>query len=262
MIFDGKRFCKCEETLVHSGEERILLDGNGLWVVRVRGDQCIAEEEKLLCQAENFILGKSPLSLVPGEHCVLTGVRLSGICADAVLADLPQNVSCILADGKSCGNASVMLDHLVQRKEQDLSVPYVLLCQLDKAEEKQERLPDLVAEAISLMREEYMNLYGVEELSERLEISKSYLVRLFSGSMGITPGKYLTRIKLEMAKGYLLEGEYNLETIAGLCGFSGAHYLCRVFKKEFGVTPQTWRKSCTPAEQKRTVLRRDERVYL
>ena len=29
--------------------------------------------------------------------------------------------------------------------------------------------------------------------------------------------------------------------IASLCGFSGANYLCRVFKKETGHSPAQWR---------------------
>ena len=31
------------------------------------------------------------------------------------------------------------------------------------------------------------------------------------------------------------------EVVASLCGFSGANYLCRVFKKETGQTPAQWR---------------------
>ena len=60
---------------------------------------------------------------------------------------------------------------------------------------------------------------------------------MFSAEMGISPGKYLTRTRLEAAKLLLLDREYNLDTIANLCGFSGANYLCRVFKREEGITP-------------------------
>lgn len=262
MIFDGNRFCKCEEAFVHQGGERILLKETGLWIIWARGDQCLVEDTKLQCHAENYILGRGPIALVPGDNCRLLVVRLSGICADAVLEEFPENVSCIAADGNSCGKASTMMEHLMQRKEDEASIPYVLLCQLAKADQQKEKLPSLVVNAITMMREDYMNLYGVEELAERLEINKSYLVRLFSAHMGLTPGKYLTRVKLEMAKEYLLEHEYNLETIAGLCGFSGAHYLCRVFKKEFGVTPQNWRNSYSSDAQKHTGLKKDDRVYL
>lgn len=35
--------------------------------------------------------------------------------------------------------------------------------------------------------------------------------------------------------------EYPLEVVASLCGFSGANYLCRVFKKATGQSPTAWR---------------------
>jgi AraC-like DNA-binding protein len=81
----------------------------------------------------------------------------------------------------------------------------------------------------------------VEELSERLGVSKSHLVRTFTAAVGVPPGKYLVRVRIEAAMRLLLHREYSLEVIASLCGFSGANYLCRVFKKETGQTPAQWR---------------------
>ena len=56
----------------------------------------------------------------------------------------------------------------------------------------------------------------------------------------------------------LIHREYTLDVIASLCGFSGANYLCRVFKKETGHSPAQWRamagqavRPLSPAESKR-----------
>ena len=91
------------------------------------------------------------------------------------------------------------------------------------------------------MRENYAGLYGVEELSESLGVSKSHLVRVFKAAVGIPPGQYLTEVRIEAAKQLLCHREYSLEVIASLCGFSGANYLCRVFKKVTGQSPASWR---------------------
>ena len=55
-----------------------------------------------------------------------------------------------------------------------------------------------------------------------------------------------------------LHREYTLDVIASLCGFSGANYLCRVFKKETGQSPAQWRalagqtaRPLSPAESQR-----------
>ena len=107
-------------------------------------------------------------------------------------------------------------------------------------------MPPLVAEAVAAIRQNYMALYGVEELSEQLGVTKSHLVRAFKQEIGVPPGKYLTNVRIEAVKALLLSDEYNLEMIAGMTGFSGANYLCRVFKREVGVSPAAWRAAAAP----------------
>jgi len=103
-------------------------------------------------------------------------------------------------------------------------------------------LPELTVRALSLMREHFAELYGVEELAQQLGVTKSHLVRSFSDAVGITPGCYLTKVRIAAAKSLLLYRDYPLESVAGLCGFSSANYLCRVFKKETGMPPGAWRQ--------------------
>ena len=116
-----------------------------------------------------------------------------------------------------------------------------LLCELADADSAAPALPPLVQAAIEDIRANYAGLYGVEELSERLGVSKSHLVRTFTAAVGVPPGKYLTTVRIEAAQRLLLHREYTLDVVASLCGFSGANYLCRVFKKETGQSPAQWR---------------------
>ena len=67
------------------------------------------------------------------------------------------------------------------------------------------------------------------------------LADTFTAALGIPPGRYLTRVRVEAAQRLLLHREYTLDVVASLCGFSGANYLCRVFKKETGQSPAQWR---------------------
>ena len=78
-----------------------------------------------------------------------------------------------------------------------------------------------MAAAIEDIRRNYAGLYGVEELSERLGVSKSHLVRAFTAALGVSPGRYLTNVRIEAAMRLLLHREYTLDVIASLCGFSG-----------------------------------------
>ena len=112
------------------------------------------------------------------------------------------------------------------------------------------------------MREHYAGLYGVEELSASLGVSKSHLVRVFKAAVGIPPGQYLTGVRVEAAKQLLCRREYPLEVVASLCGFSGANYLCRVFKKATGQTPAAWREAAAPAALPAAPLPLEQELYV
>ena len=138
----------------------------------------------------------------------------------------------------------------------------LLLCALAHADEEARRLSPLVAEAVETIRNNYMALYGVEDLADALGVSKCHLVRTFSAEMGVSPGKYLTRTRLEAAKLLLLEREYNPDMIASLCGFSGANYLCRVFRREEGLSPIAWRDAAAPHAPAKHLPPRNNEMYV
>ncbi len=100
------------------------------------------------------------------------------------------------------------------------------------------KYPSLVQDAASIIESNYAYLYGVEDLADRLEVTKHHLIRLFTASTGISPGKYLVNIRMLHAKGMLQACEDTpLEIIAGACGYSCANYFCKAFKKQTGMTP-------------------------
>ena len=51
----------------------------------------------------------------------------------------------------------------------------------------------------------------MEELSERLGVSKSHLVRTFTAAIGVPPGRYQTTVRIEAAQRLLLHREYTLD---------------------------------------------------
>ena len=150
-----------------------------------------------------------------------------------------------LARGETCPAAAELLGRLAEERDAPARVrsqlAFALLCELSDADSAAPALPPLVAAAIEDIRKNYAGLYGVEELSERLGVSKSHLVRAFTAALGVSPGRYLTSVRIEAAMRLLLHREYTLDVIASLCGFSGANYLCRVFKKTTGQSPTQWR---------------------
>lgn len=254
LIFDCREACAVAEVRELDAAEPVLLGGEGLWVgVLVRG-RCVLQSEggpEAAGDAGDALAGSGPLTLrlLSGAHFL--AARLTGLVPQAFLHGL--GAPRLLPADEVPGAAA-----LLERLDPDLPaaensrLAYELLCLLGAAGGAARALPPLVAEALAVMREQYMSLYGVEELSEQLMVSKCHLVRTFSAAMGVSPGRYLTRVRVEAVKRLLLEGEHDLETAAALCGFSGANYLCRVFRRETGLSPAVWRARAlsagTPAE--------------
>lgn len=122
---------------------------------------------------------------------------------------------------------------------------YRFLCALLRAIEqpKNNSGNPLSEKAVSLMHREYAVLSGIEELSSRLGVSAAHLTRQFSAEMGITPLRYLTKLRIQSSMNDLLNSDSDLETIALKNGFSGSNYFCKVFRKNVGISPTQYRKS-------------------
>ena len=237
----------------------LTLSGEGLWVCLVSSGKCTASVPGAgpapagaalilppqTVPAGHLILSRAPLALAPAQAdaCHLLCVQLTGQAAGQFLSGLRELP--FLAKGGSCPAAAELMDRLAEEKETHSrarsQLAYALLCELADADSAAPALPPLVQAAIEDIRANYAGLYGVEELSERLGVSKSHLVRTFTAAIGVPPGRYLTTVRIEAAQRLLLHREYTLDVVASLCGFSGANYLCRVFKKETGQSPAQWR---------------------
>ena len=240
MIFNWKESVLLAGTLDQVAEQPLYLGRQELWVVVISSGQCLWQEEA--ARAGSLLLGPGPFSLTPLEPCHLLGVRLSGSLARQTGEGLEEG---LLADGARCPGAAQLVAQLSQEGLAELQasvLAYALLCELSQADSSPSPLSPLVAAAAAAIRENYAGLYGVEELSVQLGVTKEHLVRVFHRQMGRTPGQYLTAVRLDAARQLLAHREYTLEVIASLCGFSGANYFCRVFKKETGLTPQAYRR--------------------
>ena len=94
----------------------------------------------------------------------------------------------------------------------------------------------LVSRAVSYIEENLLSLRDVDEVCRELYVSKSHLHHLFMEQMGISPKKYVTEKRLELAKRELTLGAKATELYAA-CGFSDYSSFFRAYKKHFGHSP-------------------------
>lgn len=137
-----------------------------------------------------------------------------------------------------------------------------------------DRLSELAAEtmglalAVSVLREMYPHLTAKAEqsglsierrrrvldyiearLSQRItltelagvaSLSQWHFCRSFRQATGLTPSKYITGRRIDLAR-QLLRGDLPIQEVALACGFASQSHFCDAFKREVGRTPSEYR---------------------
>jgi YesN/AraC family two-component response regulator len=85
--------------------------------------------------------------------------------------------------------------------------------------------------------------FSVEELAERLGVSRVQLYRKVKAILGISISDHINNIKLEKAVDLLKNSGQNVSEIAYALGFSSPNYFSTAFKNKFGVSPKEFKTS-------------------
>jgi YesN/AraC family two-component response regulator len=89
----------------------------------------------------------------------------------------------------------------------------------------------------------------VGQIAKEVHLSHSQLARKLDAVTGYSPNRFIRLIRLTKAKELLADENLSITTIAYDCGFSDPSYFSRVFKKEFGKTPVTWREQFLSSQE-------------
>lgn len=81
----------------------------------------------------------------------------------------------------------------------------------------------------------------IEDLSDKLGVSASYLSRLFKKETGDSVSAYIRKQKIEMAKNLLHYSEYSMIDIANRLSFSSQSHFIQQFREYVGMTPKKYR---------------------
>ena len=83
----------------------------------------------------------------------------------------------------------------------------------------------------------------LDDISAKLFISKSSLIRIFKKSEGVTPYKFLLDEKIAVAKTLLTSTDMSVKAVSDMLYFSDEHYFSYLFKDKTGVSPSEYRKN-------------------
>jgi len=99
-----------------------------------------------------------------------------------------------------------------------------------------------VGRALSLMHERPAHDWTVDELADRVGLSRSALAQRFGDLLGQPPMQYLTRWRLVLAAAVLRSGNRVIALVAEESGYESESAFNRAFKREFGMPPAAWRR--------------------
>jgi transcriptional regulator GlxA family with amidase domain len=83
---------------------------------------------------------------------------------------------------------------------------------------------------------------SVEALARRANLSTRQFARAFTAEVGVTPGKYVGRVRLETARRLLEDSGDGVEEIARRCGYGTPESMRRAFLRGVGVGPAEYRR--------------------
>ncbi|WP_081444699.1 helix-turn-helix domain-containing protein [Blastopirellula marina] len=82
-----------------------------------------------------------------------------------------------------------------------------------------------------------------DDLAQAAGVDPCHFTRLFRQTMGQTPSRYLSQVRIEHAKHLLRYGssELTLNEISARCGFYNQSHMGREFRRQVGTTPNLYR---------------------
>ncbi len=92
------------------------------------------------------------------------------------------------------------------------------------------------------IRDHFITLNSLQDIAEACAIDHAYLCRLFKRFDTQSPHQYLLNLKMAHAADRFQEAGVLVKEIAHELGFSDPFHFTRVFKKVFGISPQSFKK--------------------
>lgn len=181
-------------------------------------------------------------------------VHFTGSYADKFLAELGFGaLPCLHVTGRNDGTVSAFRrifdvfeakSHL-QRYELAAALESLLLAVASSL------VPDgagrTLERSVRYIHAAYNTDIRIPELAEMESLSNSRYIALFVRQMGVPPSTYIIRLRMSAACDLLHATDMSVKQIGALVGYEDVHFFSRTFKKQVGVSPQSYRNGAVSA---------------
>lgn len=119
---------------------------------------------------------------------------------------------------------------------------YQLLRRLSQlVAERQVQEKATMSDIASYIEQYYQSELSLQDIAARFFVSREYVSRKFKLEYGINISDYITNFRIEKAKLLMLNPNLRVAKIAEMVGFHDEKYFSKVFKKQEGKSPKTFR---------------------
>lgn len=101
---------------------------------------------------------------------------------------------------------------------------------------------DYIRNVINYIKKKYPEPVRVQDIAEYCGLDRSYLCKLFKNATNYTPQEYLIYTRMNKAKQLLKQNELSIQNIAYSVGYPDPFAFSKIFKKETGISPSTYRE--------------------
>ena len=78
---------------------------------------------------------------------------------------------------------------------------------------------------------------SMQELAACANLSEKYFITYFRTLLGITPGQFVNRLRMNRAREYIYEKTHSVKEISALLGYADLYTFSKAFKRFFNVSP-------------------------
>ena len=103
----------------------------------------------------------------------------------------------------------------------------------------------LMRKAIDFIDASYEQSPEIGDIAKKFGFSEKYFITKFRSVLGISPKQYVVRCKMKRALELITTTDTKLREVAIVSGYSDQYALSKAFKKFYGESPSSYRKSKT-----------------
>lgn len=101
----------------------------------------------------------------------------------------------------------------------------------------------IINQALQIISARISGRLTIPDLAAAVNVSASQLTNLFQGYLGVSPGKYISKIRLEESKVLLSSRQMSIGEVAAQLGYSSIQHFSKQFHLLYGYTPSAYIKS-------------------